>query len=135
MTGSGPAISRHLDALRATIPRVTPEQARTAVADGALLIDTRGDAMRARHGELPGAIVIERNVLEWRLDPTSPWRIPEMDDPTRVVIITCQEGYASSLAVASLRAIGIDARDLDGGADAWRATGLPLSDDPPDVRE
>lgn len=86
------------------------------------MVDTRPGEQRRRDGELPGAVVIERNVLEWRLDPTSPHRIDGMDDPDRRVVIVCAEGYASSLAAATLRDLGLtNVTDLDGGYGAWRA--------------
>lgn len=92
------------------------------MAAGALVVDTRSEHQRRRDGELPGAVVIERNVLEWRLDPTSPHRLEGMDDPARPVVVVCDEGYASSLAAAGLRALGLlDVTDLAGGFQAWRA--------------
>jgi rhodanese-related sulfurtransferase len=98
--------------------------------DGALLIDTRPYEQRSRDGEIPGALVIDRNVLEWRLDPTGPDRVPQMAEPpgaTRVIVI-CNEGYSSSLAAASLQQLGLDgATDVIGGFQAWVASGLPVS--------
>ena len=89
---------------------------------GALVVDTRPAALRQRDGELPGALLVERNVLEWRLDPTSPHRLAEIDGPHQRVIIVCDEGYASSLAAASLMDLGLTAvTDVDGGFQAWRA--------------
>ena len=77
--------------------------------------------LRERDGLLPGALVIGRNVLEWRLDPTSPWRAPEVSGPDQEVVLFCDEGYASSLAAATLRRLGLTrATDLDGGFQAWR---------------
>ena len=84
-------------------------------------------AQRHADGEIPGAQLVERNVLEWRLDPTSDARIPEATDHDVVVIVVCNEGYASSLAAASLQDIGLHrATDLDGGFQAWKAAGLPV---------
>ncbi|MBL7255332.1 rhodanese-like domain-containing protein [Paractinoplanes lichenicola] len=115
--------------------RLDPEQTRAAVAAGALLIDTRTDIQRRQQGSLPGAIVIDRTVLEWRLDPTSPNRIPEATGHDRVVIVVCRQGYSSSLAAASLRALGlVNATDLAGGFEAWVAAGLPTATGPEDVR-
>jgi rhodanese-related sulfurtransferase len=75
-------------------------------------------------------------VLEWRLDPTCPWRIPEATGPDLEVIVVCRQGYSSSLAAASLRAVGLHrATDLAGGVEAWLAAGLPMSEAPADVRE
>ena len=89
-------------------------------------VDIRPAAQRAEHGEIPGAIVIERNVLEWRLDPRSDARLTFADRYDLEVIITCQEGYTSSLAAACLQDLGLSrATDLDGGFAAWRAAGLP----------
>ncbi len=103
-------------------PRATAEDLEVLVEAGALVIDTRPIEQRSRDGELPGAIVIDRNVLEWRLDPTSAFRIAEADDAARVVVVVCNEGFASSLAAATLRALGLsNATDLDGGYQAWLA--------------
>jgi len=93
---------------------------------GALIVDIRPSELRVRDGELPGAIVIDRNVLEWRLDPTSPHRIPDALDPEREIVLVRDEGYASSLAAASLQGLGLrGATDLDGGFQAVRAAGNP----------
>jgi rhodanese-related sulfurtransferase len=111
---------------RKQIERVTPERALECVAAGALLVDIRPQAQRDTHGEVRDALVIERNVLEWRLDPTGSWRIPEATGHDRQVLILCQEGYASSLAAASLIALGYArAGDVIGGFKAWREAGLP----------
>lgn len=123
-----------LEEARAHLVRLTPQQAHDAAKGGALLIDTRTSAQRARQGELPGALVIDRTVLEWRLDPTCPHRIPEALPGTRVVVL-CRQGYSSSLAAGSLRRLGIDATDVIGGIDGWAAAGLPLGGGPADVRE
>jgi rhodanese-related sulfurtransferase len=116
------AIDQRLTEARARIaPRVAASELAGAIADGALVVDTRPSAQRDRDGTLPGALVIERNVLEWRLDPTSPHRIAEMDRPDRRVIVVCDEGYASSLAAAALLDLGLsDVTDLAGGFQAWR---------------
>jgi rhodanese-related sulfurtransferase len=99
----------------------------TAVEErGALLVDTRPEWQRREDGEIPGALVIERNHIEWRLDPTSDARIPEAVDHDVEVIVVCSEGYASSLAAASLQDLGLHrATDLIGGFRAWREAGLP----------
>ena len=128
-------VDRVLAAARTGLDRLTPEQAVHAQAGGALLVDTRTPAQRAAQGEVPGALVIDRTVLEWRLDPRSPWRVPEMDDPGRVVVVLCRQGYSSSLAAASLRAVGVArATDVIGGVEAWLAAGLPVHAGPADVR-
>ena len=104
---------------RARLDRVEPKDLATELADGALVVDTRPFEQRERDGALPGAIVIDRNVLEWRLDPTSPNKIPEAGYDRRVIIV-CNEGFSSSLAAATLRDIGIArATDLAGGFQAW----------------
>jgi rhodanese-related sulfurtransferase len=116
-----------LDDARRRLRRLTPEEAAQAVAErGALLVDTRPEFQRREHGVIPGALLIERNHLEWRLDPTSDARIPEAVDHDVEVIVVCSEGYASSLAAASLQDLGLHrATDLDGGFLAWKAAGLP----------
>ncbi|MFJ5921531.1 rhodanese-like domain-containing protein [Kitasatospora sp. NPDC092948] len=111
---------------RAGLERPNPEQAWQAVTAGARLVDIRPAEQRAREGEIPGALIIERNVLEWRLDPTGSHRIPEATGHDVPWIVVCSEGYASSLAAASLRELGLfRATDLDGGFVAWAAAGLP----------
>ncbi|MGH8982590.1 MAG: rhodanese-like domain-containing protein [Acidimicrobiia bacterium] len=108
--------------------RPGPADAAAAAAHGALLVDIRPVEQRGRDGELPGAVIVERNVLEWRLAPSSTHRLPDAGDRDRVVVIVCNEGYASSLAAATLRDLGLArAADLDGGFRAWAATGLPVS--------
>jgi len=118
------------------VDRLTPEQAWAELRAGALLVDTRTAAQRARQGDLPGALVIDRTVLEWRLDPTSPARVQEACGPDLRVVVICRQGYSSSFAVESLRRIGLArATDVVGGVEAWLAAGLPLSTCPADVRD
>ena len=115
------AIDVVLEEVRSGLDRVEPADLASEVAAGALVIDTRPIEQRHRDGELPGALIIDRNVLEWRLDPTCPHHIAEADSATRRMIIVCHEGYSSSLAAASLRQLGIErATDLVGGFQAWR---------------
>jgi rhodanese-related sulfurtransferase len=115
-----------LAAARARLRRLDPHETFVAVERGAVLIDIRPAAQRVAHGEIPGAIVIERNVLEWRLDPRSDARLGFATRYDLDVIITCQEGYTSSLAAASLHDLGLTrATDLIGGFAAWHAAGLP----------
>ncbi len=107
---------------RADLERVAPADLAAEMAAGALVVDTRPEEQRRRDGDLPGALVIDRNVLEWRLDPTSPHRIPEAADRGRRIIVVCNEGFSSSLAAATLRRLGLSrATDLAGGYQAWRA--------------
>lgn len=108
----------------AIAPRPGPADLAGIVADGGLVVDIRPVELRRRDGELPGALVIDRNVLEWRLDPAGAWRVPEVTGPDQVVVLFCDEGYASSLAAATLRQVGLGrATDLDGGYQAWLAAG------------
>jgi len=112
---------------RAGLRRVGPEEARAAAADGALLIDIRSDNQRAQDGIVPEAIHFPRNVLEWRCDPASEGYDARVDRFDRPLIVMCNEGYASSLAAATLQELGFEnATDLDGGFQAWRAAGLPV---------
>ncbi len=114
------SIDQILAEARDRLDRVTPDQAERAVAAGAVLVDIRPAAQRAVEGSWPGALIIERNVLEWRFDPASEARLPiaTYDLP---VIITCQEGYTSSLAAAALQDLGVSkATDVIGGYAAWR---------------
>jgi rhodanese-related sulfurtransferase len=111
-----------VSARRAITPRVTAGELARELAEGALVVDIRPVAQRERDGVLPGAVVVERNVLEWRLDPSCDHRIPEADGPDRRIVVVCDEGFASSLAAAGLRSLGLRrATDLDGGFRAWRA--------------
>jgi rhodanese-related sulfurtransferase len=114
-------VDRALAAARRKIePRAEAEDLEAALTAGTLVVDTRPSELRRRDGELAGAVVIERNVLEWRLDPTSAYRLAGMDDPDRRVILVCDEGYASSLAAAALRDLGLtNVTDLAGGYQAW----------------
>jgi rhodanese-related sulfurtransferase len=119
----GPSgIDRLLAAERAVIePRAHPLDVAAVIARGGLVVDIRPVDLRERDGLIPDALVIGRNVLEWRLDPTSPWRIPQVTGPEQEVVVFCDEGYASSLAAATLRRLGLrQATDLDGGYQAWR---------------
>jgi rhodanese-related sulfurtransferase len=124
-------IDQLLDEARASLRRLSPAQTADALAAGGLVVDIRPTEQRRRDGELPGAIVIERNVLEWRLDPASSHCIPEVTGRDQVVVIVCSEGYTSSLAAATLQELGFgNATDLAGGFQAWKAAGLPVADLP-----
>ena len=120
---------------RAGVQRLTPQEAWQAAGRGALLVDTRTEWQRAAQGEVPGAIVIDRTVLEWRLDPSSGAAIPEATGYDVQVVVLCRQGYSSSLAAASLRAVGLEgATDVIGGVEAWVEAGLPVVEGPADVR-
>ena len=113
-----------LSAARARLHRLTPLEALDAVGHGAVVVDIRPAAQRAEHGDLPGALVIERNVLEWRFDPTSEAALRIADDDLHVIVL-CQEGYTSSLAAAALQDVGVHAAtDVIGGYAAWVAAGV-----------
>ncbi|GHB22224.1 MULTISPECIES: rhodanese-like domain-containing protein [Streptomyces] len=121
-------IDELLERTRAGYERIAPAEAAAAAAEGALLVDIRYAALREKDGLIPGALVIERNELEWRLDPLGSHRAPEAVSHDLPVVVICNEGYASSLAVASLRQLGLRrATDLIGGFQAWRAAGLPVA--------
>jgi rhodanese-related sulfurtransferase len=110
---------------RAGLHRLDPAQTAAAHRAGAVLVDIRPHALRAAEGEIPGSLVVERNVLEWRFDPASDARLPVTGYGVHVVVV-CSEGYTSSLAAHALRRLGLDrATDLAGGYRAWRAAGLP----------
>jgi rhodanese-related sulfurtransferase len=107
--------------------RVGPSLAAAELRAGVLLVDTRSQAQRAAGGEVPGAVVMERNVLEWRLDPASPHRLPQVTGYDMRVIVMCAEGYSSVLAAVSLQDLGlVRATDVIGGFEAWSAAGLPV---------
>ena len=111
---------------RRDLVRVGPEQAAVELANGALLVDIRPADQRSAGGEVPGATVIDRNVLEWRLAPASQWRIAAITGPETRVIVLCNQGYSSSLAAATLKELGLfNATDIAGGFEAWQAAGLP----------
>jgi rhodanese-related sulfurtransferase len=130
-----PAGARSIDDLlaeaRSRIVRVSPAEAAHRIAAGAVLVDIRPAAQRAREGEVPGALFVERNVLEWRFDPASDARLPEATGYDADVIILCSEGYTSSLAADALRSLGLHrATDVVGGFLAWAAAGLPTTGTP-----
>jgi rhodanese-related sulfurtransferase len=107
--------------------RVGPTLAAVEVRAGALLVDTRSQAQRELQGEVPGALLVERNVLEWRMDPASEYRLPEVTGYEARVIVMCAEGYSSVLAAVSLQELGlVNATDMVGGFGAWERAGLPI---------
>lgn len=117
------AIDEFLSRARAGVDRVRPEDLASEVAAGAIVIDLRPPGQRERDGPLTGAVVVDRNVLEWRLDPTSSHRLPFATDPDARYVLVCNEGYSSSLAAATLRELGLRrATDLVGGYQAWAST-------------
>lgn len=117
-----------LERVRRDLDRVTPQEAYALSEAGGLLVDIRYAALRERDGLIPGALVVERNELEWRLDPQGSHRAPEATGHDLRAVVICNEGYASSLAAASLRQLGLrHATDLIGGFQAWRASGLPVT--------
>ena len=117
-----------LESARASLDRVTPAEAATEQASGALLVDTRCADARATEGAIPGAVPIPLSVLFWRLDPTSASADRRLADRSRRVILVCAHGYSSSLAARTLRDLGFErATDVIGGFEAWLAAGLPVS--------
>ncbi|GHD66435.1 sulfurtransferase [Streptomyces mirabilis] len=118
-----------LERVREGLDRVEAEEAYSAAQAGeALLVDIRYAALRERDGLIPGALVVERNELEWRLDPQGSHRAPEATSHDLRVVVVCNEGYASSLAAVSLHQLGLHrATDLVGGFQAWKAAGLPVT--------
>ncbi|MFK0169754.1 rhodanese-like domain-containing protein [Streptomyces sp. NPDC090306] len=129
-TGQQPVgIDELLERVRDAYTRVEPRDAYEAARAGdALLVDIRYAELRDRDGLIPDALVVERNELEWRLDPQGSHRVPEATGHDVRVVVVCNEGYASSLAVASLRQLGLHrATDLVGGFQAWRSAGLPVT--------
>jgi rhodanese-related sulfurtransferase len=126
-----PAGARTIDEVladaRRRLKRLDPHEAFAAARDRAVLVDIRPAAQRAAEGEIPGALIIERNVLEWRFDPASDARLPVASYDLQVIVF-CSEGYTSSLAAAALQELGVRrATDLAGGFRAWEAAGLPVS--------
>ena len=120
-------IDEVLAAARARLDRLSPVRAHQAAQAGAVLVDIRPQAQRLAEGEIPGALVVERNVLEWRFDPARAARLPVASYDLQIIVV-CSEGYTSSLAAAALQDLGIRrATDLDGGFLAWEAAGLPVT--------
>jgi rhodanese-related sulfurtransferase len=119
-----------LAAARATLRRVEPKEAQAEVRAGdAVIVDIRAESQRAGDGLVPGAAFVARNVVEWRLDPASDWKDPELARTDRRVIVMCDAGYQSSLVAATLQELGhANATDLVGGFQAWRDAGLPVED-------
>ena len=125
-----PSGARSVDDLlaeaRTRLVRIGPHEAAARFAAGGVLVDIRPAAQRAAEGEVPGALVVERNVLEWRFDPASDARLPVARDYDVDVVVLCSEGYTSSLAADALRSLGLHrATDVIGGFAAWAAAGLP----------
>lgn len=132
MTGTAAPGRRSIDQVlaeaRSRLRRLDPHQADAEIRAGALLVDIRPQAQRALEGGVPGALLVERNVLEWRFDPASASRLPQAGSYRIRVIVMCSEGYTSSLAAASLQDLGlVNATDLAGGFRAWAAAGLPVT--------
>lgn len=122
------SVDQMLIAARSRLRRLSPAQACRAVTAGALLVDIRPGWQRAEEGEVPGALLVERNHLEWRFDPECSARLPQATGYDVQVIVLCSEGYTSSLAADSLRSLGLDrATDVIGGFRAWHAEGLPTT--------
>ncbi|RSS81452.1 rhodanese-like domain-containing protein [Streptomyces sp. WAC06614] len=125
-------IDELLERVRSGYTRIGAEEAHEAHRAGeVLLVDIRYEALRERDGVIPGALVVERNELEWRLDPQGSHRAPEAAGHDLRVVVVCNEGYASSLAAASLHHLGLHrATDLIGGFQAWRSAGFPVEPGP-----
>lgn len=118
-------IDRVLERARARLRRLPAAELPEALARGAVLIDIRPAAQRAAEGTAPGAVVIERNVLEWRCDPTSDARLPQAVDEDVEWVVICSQGYSSSLAAAALQELGLHrATDVVGGYQALAQTGV-----------
>jgi rhodanese-related sulfurtransferase len=132
--GAGTAargIDEVLAGARRRLRRLSPQEAQAAMRDGALLVDTRRQALRAAEGWVPGSLHVDRNELEWRLDPCCEARLPHASDHGVRVIVMCSDGYASSLAAVSLQDLGlVHATDLAGGFRAWKRAGLPVTGGP-----
>jgi rhodanese-related sulfurtransferase len=125
------AIDDLLARARERIDRVEPAAALAEMRDGAVLVDVRTESQIVRDGVVPGAIVVARNVLEWRCAPDGDHRDPRLSDPDGRAIVMCDGGYQSSLAAANLRELGLHrAADLVGGFQAWREAGLPVTASP-----
>lgn len=121
-------IEEALEQARSRLRRLSAAEVPEALARGAVLVDIRPAAQRAAEGEAPGALVIERNVLEWRCDPTSDARLPQATGDDVEWVVLCSQGYTSSLAAAALQDLGLHrATDVVGGYQALDAAGLPAT--------
>jgi rhodanese-related sulfurtransferase len=119
-------VQQLLEAARGELERLTPADALAAQRSGAVLVDIRSESQRAADGGIPGAIRHQRNVLEWRLDPDCEHRDRDVARRDLRVVLICDEGFQSSLAAATVRRFGVNATDVVGGFQAWRAAGLPV---------
>ena len=121
-------VEQLLHEARALLPhRFTPEETLREIGTGTLVVDIRGDEQQRRDGLISGTIVIRRNVLEWRCDPTSPWHHPKVTHHGQKIVVFCNQGYQSSLAAANLQLLGMKhASDMAGGFSAWKEAGLPI---------
>jgi rhodanese-related sulfurtransferase len=136
VSGQRKSVEQILSQARSRLARLGPEEANQALEAGALLVDIRSDSQRDRDGLIPGARVVPRNELEWRLDPACDYGDPELANPDAQVVVFCNKGYQSSLVAATLKDMGFDrATDVDGGFQAWREAGLPVEKPPPSRRE
>ena len=123
------AIDDVLTDARNTLARVSPREAVQLLDGGAVFVDIRPQSLRAAEGEVPGSLIIERNVLEWRFDLQADSRIAQVNDYEQPIVIMCSEGYTSSLAAFALKDLGFtNATDVIGGYRAWKAAGLPTRD-------
>jgi rhodanese-related sulfurtransferase len=112
------SVDDYLADARSGLDRVSADDLEAAMAAGALVVDIRPIEQRDRDGELEGAVVVQRNVLEWRLAQSSPAKEFDLDDNSHVIVV-CNQGYQSSLAAASLQELGLrGATDLIGGYQA-----------------
>jgi len=110
------------------LSRLSPQDAALELSQGALLVDLRTETQRQRDGAIPGAVVIDRTVLEWRIDPTSPWHIPQAKSLETRVILICAQGYSSTLAATPLMSLGLrNVTDVIGGFEGWAAAALPTA--------
>jgi rhodanese-related sulfurtransferase len=135
MPGPRKTIDDLVSEARAVLDRLTPLDALVAVKEGALLIDIRSAEQRRVAGEVPGAVAVDRTVLEWRVDPASGHQHPALKDAeSSKLVVLCTHGYSSSLAAATLCELGFDATDVEGGFEAWAAAGLPVTLTPPAPR-
>src|SRR5438093_683900 len=115
------SVEQLLAEARACIRRLTPGEAAVSMGGGALLVDTRPHEQRQRDGVVPGAVIVDRNVLEWRLDPASDHKLDAVTGHDQEVVVMCNEGYSSSLVAAELQEMGFArATDVIGGFQAWR---------------
>ena len=117
-----------VDAAMARIETIPLAQGADLLDDpSVLIVDIRDPREVQRLGRIPGAFSAPRGMLEFWIDPASPYYKPELDDGRKLVLY-CGSAWRSALATETLNAMGrADVAHLEGGFTAWQAAGLPVA--------